>query len=144
MSSHREKSNETMTPVPDVTTVSDGKDEEVIDLEAVTRAVRAKLKEDLAKAKTRNEEIAWKKKERADRLRKNKEDEDVAEVKKADEETARKKVPVQPLVSSVCLSSWGQKLTWFPDWASSSARERDSGAIQTQGEWWEGFLVVEG
>ena len=72
----------------------------------------------MAKAKTQNEEIAWKKKEWVDRLRKQKEDEDVAEAKKkvdtdvadakkkADEE-ARKKVPVQPPANSVCLPSWG-------------------------------------
>ena len=119
MSSHQEKSNKTVTPVPDVTTMSDGEDKEVIDLEAVTRVVRARLEEDLAKAKTRNEEIVQKKKERADHLRKQKEDKDAAEAKKkadadavevkkkADEE-ARKKVLVQPLVSSVCLPSWGQ------------------------------------
>ena len=48
MSSHQEKSKETMTPVPDVTAVSDDKDEEVVDLEAVARLVKAKLDQDLA------------------------------------------------------------------------------------------------
>ena len=119
MSLHQEKSNETMMPVPDITTVSDSKDKEVVNLEAVTQAARAKLEEDLAKEKTQNEEIAWNKKEQVDHLRKQKEDEDAAEAKKkadkevveakkkADEE-ARKKVPVQPPVSSVCLPSWGR------------------------------------
>ena len=101
MSSHQEKSNETVTPVPDVTLVSDGEDEEVVNLEAVSRAVKAKLEEDLVKAKTRNEEIAWKKQVQAVCLavaKKNKEDEEAAD------EAAKKKVPVQPPVSSfTCL-----------------------------------------
>ena len=140
MSSHQEKSNKTVMPVPDVTTMSGSEDEEVVNLEAVTQVARAKLEEDLVKAKTWNEEITRKKKEWVDHLRKKKEDEDAAEAKKkVDKEAARKKVPVHPPVSSVCLSSWGWKLTWFPDWASSSTREHDGGAIQTQGEWREGF-----
>ena len=108
-------------PVPDVTTMSDGEDEEVINLEAVTWVARVKLEEDLAKAKMWNEEIARKNKEWADHLRKKKEDKDAVEAKKkVDDEAARKRVPVQPPVSLVCLSSWGRKLTWFPDWAGSS------------------------
>ena len=122
MSSHQEKSKETVTPVPDVTTMSDGKDEEVVDLEAVARLAKAKLDQDLVDARVRNEGITQKKQEQADRLRKKKEDKDAAEAQWKLDEAAKavKKVPVQPLVSSVCLLSWGQKLTWFPDWASSS------------------------
>ena len=117
--------------VPDVNLVSDGKDEEVVNLEAVARVAKVKLEEDLAKAKTWNDEITQKKKAWADRLaKKKKEDEEVAEAKKKADKEARKKVPVQPPVSSVCLSSWGQKLTWFPDWASCSAQECDGRAIQ--------------
>ena len=113
MSSHQEKSKETVTPVPDVTTMSNGEDEEVVDLEAVTRLAKAKLDQDLADVRAQNEGVTRKKQEWADRLRKKKEDEDAAEVQqKLDEATkAVKKVPVQPLVSSVCLSSWGRKLT---------------------------------
>ena len=75
MSSRQEKTNETITPVPDITVVTDseGKDE-VVDLEAVARAAAAKLERDLAEAKTRNERLAWKKQEQADRLRKQKEE----------------------------------------------------------------------
>ena len=76
MSSHQEKSKETVTPVPDITIVSDGKDEEVIDLEAVTRLAKEKLDQDLADARVQNEGITWKKQERVDHLRKKKEDED--------------------------------------------------------------------
>ena len=102
-------------PVPDVTTVSDGEDEEVVDLEAVARLVKAKLDQDLADARVWNEGIARKKQEQADRLRKKKEDEDAVEAQRKLDEAAKaaKKFPVQPLVSSVCLSSWGWKLTWF-------------------------------
>ena len=110
MSSHQEKTNETITPVPDITVVTDGKgeDEDVVDLEAVARAATAKLEKDLAEAKTWNERIARKKQERADRLRKKKEDEDAKEAQqKLDEATkAMKKVPVQPPVHLICLSSW--------------------------------------
>ena len=42
---------------------------------------------------------------------------------------------MQPPVSLVVLSSWDWKLTWLPGWASSPTRERDGGAVQTQGEW---------
>ena len=82
--------------------MSDGEDEEVVDLEAVARLVKAKLDQDLADARVWNEGIAWKKQEQADRLRKKKEDEDAAEAqRKLDEATkARKKVPVAPPVCS--------------------------------------------
>ena len=121
MSTPQEKSNETVMPVPDVTLVSDGEDEEVVDLEAVARLAKAKLKEDFAKAKTRNEEITRKKQARADGLKKEKEDKEVAEAQRKVDEAAKKKVPVQPPVSSVfaCLLG-GRKLTWFPDWAGCS------------------------
>ena len=70
MSSHQEKTNDTMTPVLDVTVVMDGEggDEDVVDLEAVTRAAAAKLEKELKEAKLQNERIAWKKQEQADRL----------------------------------------------------------------------------
>ena len=98
MSSHQEKSNETVTPVPDVTLVSDSKDEQIVDLEAIARLAKAKLDQDLADARAWNEGITQKKQERADRLRKKKEDEDAVEVQQKLDEAA-KKVPVQPLVS---------------------------------------------
>ena len=80
MSSHQEKTNETVMPVPDITVVMDGEGEdEVVDLEAVARAATAKLERDLAGAKMRNERIARKKQEQADCLRKQKEDEDTKE-----------------------------------------------------------------
>ena len=120
-------------PVPDVTLVSDneGEDENVVDLEAVARAATAKLEKDLADAKVQNDRIAWKKKERADCLRKKKEDKDAVEAKKkvdADvaevtwkvDKEARKKVLVQPPVSSVLSVFLVRKLTWFPDWAGCS------------------------
>ena len=110
MSSHQEKTNDTMSPVPDVTVLMDGEGEdEVVDLEAMARAAAAKLEKDLAEAKTRNERIAQKKQERADRLWKRQEDEDAKEAqRKLDEATkAVKKVPVEPLVHFLfCLSSW--------------------------------------
>ena len=147
MSSHQEKPKETVMPVPDVTIVSDDEDE--VDLEAVARLAKAKLDQDLADARARNEGIAQKKQERADRLRKKKEDEDAAEAQRRLDEAAKaakaaKKVPVQPPVSSVCLSSWGWKLTCFSDWAHSAARECDGGAVQTQGEWRGSFREAEG
>ena len=91
-------------------------------LEAVARLAKAKLNQDLADVRAWNEGIAWKKQERADCLRKKKEDEDAVEAQRKLDEAAKatKKVPVQPPVSSVCLSSWGWKLTWLPVWASSS------------------------
>ena len=119
MSSHQEKTNETVTPVPDVTVVTDGKgeDEVVVDLEAVARAATAKLEKDLVELKKRNEQIAQKKQERADLLRKQKEDADAREAqRKLDEAVkARKKVPVAPPVRSTCLSLRSRKLTCFPD-----------------------------
>ena len=134
MPSHQEKSKQTMAPVPDVNIMSD--DEDKVDLEAVTRLVKVKLDQDLADVKARNKRITRKKQEWADRLRKQKEDEDAKEAQRQLDEAAKaaKKIPVQPLVSPVCLSSWGWKLTWLPGWASGSARECNGGAIQTQGE----------
>ena len=94
-------------PVPNVTIVSDSEDEEVVDLEAITRLAKEKLDQDLADARAWNEGIARKKQEWADCLRKQKEDEDVKEAQqKLDEATkAAKRVPVQPLVSLVFLLS---------------------------------------
>ena len=101
MSTPQEKFNATVTPVPDVTLVSGGEEEDIVDLEAVAREAMAKLEKDLADTKARNEGIMWKKQERANRqavVKKKKEDKEVAEAKwKADEE-AKKKVLVQPLV----------------------------------------------
>ena len=77
MSSHQEKTNETMSPVPDVTVLTDGEDQ--VDLEAMERVAAAQLARDLAAAKRQNERIAQKKQERADLLRKQKEDEDARE-----------------------------------------------------------------
>ena len=101
MPSHQEKANETMSPVPDVTVLTDGEDE--VDLEAVARVAAAKLAKDLAELKKRNERIAQKKQERVDILRKQKEDKDVREAQwKLDEAAkARKKVPVEPPVRSI-------------------------------------------
>ena len=103
MSSHQEKPKETLTPVPDVTIMSDDKDE--VDLEAIARLVKAKLDQDLADARAWNEGIAWKKQEWADRLRKKKEDEDAKEAQRKLDEAAKakKKVPVEPPVRSVCV-----------------------------------------
>ena len=124
MSSHQEKTNKTVSPVPDVTVLTDSEGEdEVVDLEAMARAAAAKLEKDLAEAKTRNKRIAQKKQERADRLWKQKEDEDAKEAQwKLDEAAkAAKQVPVEPpvhFILPVFLES--QKLTSFPDWASGS------------------------
>ena len=99
MSSHQERPKETVTPVLDVTIVS--YDEDEVDLEAVARLAKAKLDQDLADARVRNEGIAWKKQEWVDRLRKKKEDEDAAEAQwKLDEaaKAAKKKALVQPPV----------------------------------------------
>ena len=102
MSLHQEKTNKTVTPVPDVTVVMDceGKDEDVVDLEAMARVAAAKLEKELMEAKAWNERIARKKQEWADHLWKQKEDEDAKEAqRKLDEATkATKKVPVQPPV----------------------------------------------
>ena len=107
MSTHQEKSNETMMPVPDVTLVSDseGKDENIIDLEAVARVATAKLEKDLADAKVWNEKIVWKKQEQVDHLKKKKEDEEVAEAQWKVDEAARKNVLVPPPVSVIFLLS---------------------------------------
>ena len=99
MSSHQEKPKEALTPIPDVTIVSDDEDE--VDLEAVARLAKAKLDQDLADARARNKGIVWKKQEWADRLRKKKEDEDAAEAQQKLEEAvkaAKKKALVKPLV----------------------------------------------
>ena len=48
----QEKSNTTVTPIPDITMVSDSKDEEVINLEAITREAAVKLERDLADVMT--------------------------------------------------------------------------------------------
>ena len=104
----QEQPNATMTPVPDINLVSDGEDEEIVNLEAITRLAKAKLDQDLAEAKVWNEGIAWKKQEQANRqapAKKKKEDEEVAEAKWKADKDAKKKVPVQPPVSSVSLSS---------------------------------------
>ena len=117
MSSHQEKTNETVSPVPDVTVLTDGKGEdEVVDLEAVARAAAAKLEKDLAEAKMWNERITRKKQERVDRLQKKKEDEDAKEAQQKLDEAAKaaKKVPVEPPVRSFFLSSRSWKLTCFP------------------------------
>ena len=53
----QEQPNTTMTPVPDVTLVSKGEDEEIVNLEAVARAVKAKLDQDLVEAQAQNEGI---------------------------------------------------------------------------------------
>ena len=103
MSSHQEKTNETVSPVPDVTVLMDGEGEDEVDLEAVARAAAAKLEKDLAEAKTWNKRITWKKQERVDCLQKKKEDEDTKEAqRKLDEAVkATKKVPVEPPVRSI-------------------------------------------
>ena len=102
MSSHQEKTNETVSPVPDVTVLTDGEGEdEVVNLEAMERAAAAKLEKDLAEAKMWNEGIARKKPERADSLRKKKEDEDAKDTQQKLDEAAKaaKKVPVALLES---------------------------------------------
>ena len=93
-----------MTPVPDVSLVSDSKDEEVVDLEAMARVAKAQLEGDLVKAKTQNDEIVWKKQARVDCLaKKKKEDEEAAEAQWKADEATKKKVLVPPPVSVVCL-----------------------------------------
>ena len=103
MSTPQEQPDVTMMPIPDVTLVSEGEgeDENIVNLEAMARAAMAKLEKDLVDVKAWNDRITWKKQEWADRLKKQKEDEEVAEAKKKADEEARKKVPVQPPVSSV-------------------------------------------
>ena len=51
MSMSQDKSNMTMTPIPDVDMASDGKDEQVINLDAVAREAMAKLEKDLVDTK---------------------------------------------------------------------------------------------
>ena len=134
MSMPQEQADVTVMPAPDVTMVLDGEDEEVVNLEAIARLAMAKLAEDLAKAKTQNDEIAWKKEEWANRLaaaKKKKEDKEAVEAQRNSDKEAKKKVSVPPPVSFFCLSSsvvW--KLTWFSVWAGCSAREHNSRAIQ--------------
>ena len=104
MSTHQEKSNETVMPVPDITLVSDSEDKEVVDLEAMAQAAKVKLEEDLAKAKMWNDEIAQKKQAWADCLaKKKKEDEEAAEAQQKADEAAKKKVPVPTPVSVIYL-----------------------------------------
>ena len=82
MSTPQAQPNTTMTPVPDVTQVSDGKDEEVVDLEAMARAAMAKLVKDLVEAKAWNEGIMQKKQEQANcqaAVKRKKEDEEAVE-----------------------------------------------------------------
>ena len=63
MSMSQEKSNATVMPVPDADMVSDGEDEQVVNLEAVAREAKEKLKKDLADTKAWNDEIMQKKQE---------------------------------------------------------------------------------
>ena len=65
MSTPQETSNAAMAPAIDVE--SDGEDEQVVNLVAVTREATAKLEKDLADAKVQNDEIMQKKQEWADR-----------------------------------------------------------------------------
>ena len=58
MSSHQEKINETVSPAPDVTVLTDGEGEDEVDLEAVARAAAAKLEKDLVEVKMWNKRIA--------------------------------------------------------------------------------------
>ena len=51
MSMSQEKSNATVMPVPDADMVSDGEDEQVVDLEAIAREAEVRLKKDLARHK---------------------------------------------------------------------------------------------
>ena len=63
MSMPQETLNVTMMPVPDADMVSDGEDEQVVNLEAVAREAKEKLKKDLADTKAWNDEIMQKKQE---------------------------------------------------------------------------------
>ena len=92
MSTSQEHSNATVMLAPDMTMVSDDKDEEVVDLEAVAREATAKLEKDLAEVKARNDGIVWKKQEQANQLvaaKKRKEDEAAEAQRKADEEAKK-------------------------------------------------------
>jgi hypothetical protein len=127
MSTHQEKPNE---PVLDVTVVTDGEDEDVVDLEAVASLAKAKLEEDLAKAKARNDRIARKKQERADRLaaEKLKADREAAEAQRKRDEAAKakKKVPVETPVRSfyVFKKSETDLLSRLNRWFRLRARRR--------------------
>ena len=108
MSTPQEKSNATMTPVPDVTLVSDSEDKDIVDLEAVAREATAKLEKDLVDVKVWNEGIMWKKQEQVNRLavaKKKKEDKESVEAQQKVDEAAKKKVLVQPPVIFICLPS---------------------------------------
>ena len=91
----QEQPNATMMPIPDVTLVSDGEDEDIVDLEAMARAATAKLEKDLAEAKAWNKGIAQKKQEWVNHqavAKKKKEDEEAAEAKWKVDKDAKKKV----------------------------------------------------
>ena len=97
-------------PIPDVTLVSEGegKDENIVNLEAMARAAMAKLEKDLVDVKAWNKRIMWKKQEWAVCqvvAKKNQEDKEAAEAQQKVDEAAKKKVPVQPPVSFICLPS---------------------------------------
>ena len=51
----QEQSIVTVTPAPDM--VSDGKDEEIVDLEAIAREAKVKLDKDLVEAKVWNDQL---------------------------------------------------------------------------------------
>ena len=63
MSTSPEKSNATMMPVPDANMVSDSRDKQVVNLEAVVKEVQAMLAQELVEVKRQNEEIIQKRKE---------------------------------------------------------------------------------
>ena len=93
-------------------------------MEAVAREAKAKLKKDLVDVKAWNDEIAWKKQERADQKkeveRQCQEDADKAVAKKKVDEATKKKGSVQPLVVSTCLLLEG----WRANLVSSLGRLR--------------------
>ena len=94
MSTPQETLNAAMAPIPHVDMPSDGKDEQVVDLVAITREAMAKLEKDLADVKVQNDVITQKKQEQADWKvveKKCKEDKDVVAVKKKAEEDAKRK-----------------------------------------------------
>ena len=140
MSTPQEKSNVTVTPVPDITLVSDSKDEDIVDLEAVAREATAKLEKDLVDAKVQNEGIAQKKQERANRqaaVKKKKEDKEVVEAKqKLESGQGSQEKGSSATSGKFHLPAFiGWKLTWFPVWAGRSSRKRNGRAVQMQGEW---------
>ena len=59
MSMPQETLNATVMPIPDANMVSDGKDEQVVDLEAVAREAKEKLKKDLADVKVQYHTSHW-------------------------------------------------------------------------------------